>query len=107
MTWMRQMPRWALLIAVTLAVTMLLTRVGVPSAALFAALVAGIALALSPLPSAGRCPHSLAPSTMVHQDAVGAAAPLMARGVVWVSERVGRQTRAITAPSREPIRVAD
>ncbi len=35
------------------------------------------------------------------------AAPLMARGVVWISERVGRQTRAITAPSREPIRVAD
>ena len=35
------------------------------------------------------------------------AAPLMARSVVWISERVGRQTRAITAPSREPIRVAD
>jgi membrane AbrB-like protein len=35
------------------------------------------------------------------------AAPLMARGVVWISERVGRQTRAITAPSREPIRVVD
>jgi hypothetical protein len=91
MTWMRQMLRWALLIAATLAVTIPLTRVGVPSAALFAALVAGIALALSPLPSAGRCPHSLAPGrvprkagiaaqgvlgvyigTMVHQDAVGA-----------------------------------
>ena len=35
------------------------------------------------------------------------AAPLMARSVVWISGRVGRQTRAITAPSREPIRVAD
>jgi membrane AbrB-like protein len=35
------------------------------------------------------------------------AAPLIARSVVWISERVGRQTRAITAPSREPIRVAD
>ncbi len=35
------------------------------------------------------------------------AAPLLARGVVWVSERFGRQSRAITAPSREPIRVAD
>jgi membrane AbrB-like protein len=35
------------------------------------------------------------------------AAPLMARAVVWVSERFSRQTRAITAPSREPIRVAD
>jgi uncharacterized protein len=35
------------------------------------------------------------------------AAPLMARSVVWISKRVGRQTRAITADSREPIRVAD
>jgi len=35
------------------------------------------------------------------------AAPLMARGVVWISERGGRQTRAITPASREPIRVAD
>jgi membrane AbrB-like protein len=35
------------------------------------------------------------------------AAPLMARSVVWISTRFGRQTRAITAPSREPIRVAD
>jgi membrane AbrB-like protein len=35
------------------------------------------------------------------------AAPLMARSVVWIGKRLGRQTRAITAPSREPIRVAD
>ena len=35
------------------------------------------------------------------------AAPLMARGVVWVSERLSRQTRAMTAPSRAPIRAAD
>jgi membrane AbrB-like protein len=35
------------------------------------------------------------------------AAPLMARSVVWISTRFGRQTRAITEPSREPIRVAD
>jgi membrane AbrB-like protein len=35
------------------------------------------------------------------------AAPLMARTVVFISKRAGRQTRAITAPSREPIRVAD
>src|SRR4029078_3740284 len=81
MAWMRRMLRWGLLIAVTVAVTYPLTRVGVPSAALFAALVVGVAL---PLPS-------LAPSrvpgiggiaaqgvlgvyigTMVHQDAVGA-----------------------------------
>jgi membrane AbrB-like protein len=35
------------------------------------------------------------------------AAPLLARGVVGLGERFGRQTRAITADSREPIRVAD
>ena len=36
------------------------------------------------------------------------AAPLMARGVVWASQRLGRdQSREITAESREPIRVAD
>ncbi|MEW5811359.1 MAG: AbrB family transcriptional regulator [Actinomycetota bacterium] len=36
------------------------------------------------------------------------AAPLMARGVVWVSRRLGRdQSRETTAESREPIRVAD
>lgn len=35
------------------------------------------------------------------------AAPLMARAVVWISERLGRQSRVITPPSREPIRVAD
>jgi uncharacterized protein len=98
MAWIRQMLKWALLIAVTVAVTYPLTRVGVPSAALFAALVVGVALALSPLPSAGwaprlrgESPQSLAPTrvprisgiaaqgvlgvyigTMVHQDAVGA-----------------------------------
>ncbi len=35
------------------------------------------------------------------------AAPFLARGVVWVSERFGDQSRSITEPSREPIRVAD
>jgi uncharacterized protein len=36
------------------------------------------------------------------------AAPLLARSVVWVSERLGRrQSRPMTADSREPIRVAD
>ena len=53
MAWMRLMLRWALLIAVTVAVTIPLTRVGVPSAALFAALVVGIVLALA---SAGSQP---------------------------------------------------
>ena len=35
------------------------------------------------------------------------AAPLLARAVMWISERFGRQSRAITAASREPVRVAD
>ncbi|MCT7660812.1 AbrB family transcriptional regulator [Mycobacterium deserti] len=35
------------------------------------------------------------------------AAPWVARGVVAVSKRIGRQSRAITAESKEPIRVAD
>jgi membrane AbrB-like protein len=35
------------------------------------------------------------------------AAPLMARAVVRVSNRLSRHNRAITAASREPIRVAD
>ena len=35
------------------------------------------------------------------------AAPLLARGVVKVSERLTRQSRAMTAASNEPIRVAD
>src|SRR3954469_21482710 len=40
------MLRWALLVGITVAVTVPLTIVGVPSAALFAALIVGIALAL-------------------------------------------------------------
>ena len=35
------------------------------------------------------------------------AAPLLARGVVWVSRRFGRQSREMTPASREPISVAD
>ncbi|MGE0220278.1 AbrB family transcriptional regulator [Mycolicibacterium sp.] len=35
------------------------------------------------------------------------AAPLLARAVVWAGRRLGRQSRAITDASREPIRVAD
>lgn len=42
----RHLPGWALLLALTVAVTVPLTLVGVPSAALFAALVVGIAVAL-------------------------------------------------------------
>ena len=81
MRWMRLALRWALLIAVTAAVTIPLTRVGVPSAALFAALVVGIVLALASLaPSRVPRPVGIAAQgvlgvyigTMVHQDAVGA-----------------------------------
>lgn len=90
MVWIRQLLRWALLIALTAAVTYPLTRVGVPSAALFAALIVGVVLALSMVPSASG-PQPLAPSrvprsvgiaaqgvlgvyigTMVHQNAIGA-----------------------------------
>jgi uncharacterized protein len=35
------------------------------------------------------------------------AAPLLARIVIKLSERFGSQSRAITAASKEPIRVAD
>ena len=78
---MRLVLRWALLIGLTAAVTVPLTRVGVPSAALFAALVVGIVLALASLaPSRVPRPAGIAAQgvlgvyigTMVHQDAVGA-----------------------------------
>ena len=35
------------------------------------------------------------------------AAPLLARAVVWAGARFGRQSRAITDASKDPIRVAD
>jgi uncharacterized protein len=77
----RRMLRWALLIAVTVVVTLPLTRVGVPSAGLFAALVVGVALALTSLAPA-RVPRTAGIAaqgvlgvyigTMVQNDAVGA-----------------------------------
>lgn len=78
MRW-RQISRWAILLVVTVAVTVPLTKLGVPSAALFAALVVGMALALM---SAGppRVPRRLGVAaqgvlgvyigTMVQQDAL-------------------------------------
>ena len=81
MKWMRQILRWALLLAATAAVTVPLTLVGVPSAALFAALVVGIVLALMAKGPA-RVPRKIGLAaqgvlgvyigTMVHQDAVAA-----------------------------------
>jgi membrane AbrB-like protein len=81
---MRRLLKWSLLIAATVAVTYPLTLVGVPSAALFAALVVGIPLALLSLaPSRIPRPAGVAAQgvlgvyigTMVHQDAVDALGP--------------------------------
>ena len=81
---MRRLLKWSLLIAATVAVTYPLTLVGVPSAALFAALVVGIALALLSLaPTRIPRPTGVAAQgvlgvyigTMVHQDAVDALGP--------------------------------
>ncbi|MFG1930433.1 AbrB family transcriptional regulator [Mycobacterium sp. NPDC048908] len=81
MTLLRRMLRWALLVLLTGAVTYPLTRIGVPSAALFAALVVGVVLALTSL-APSRVPRTAGVAaqgvlgvyigTMVHQDAVGA-----------------------------------
>lgn len=73
--------RWALLVVVTVAVTVPLDLVGVPSAALFAALVVGIVLALTSAAPAG-VPRTAGIAaqgvlgvyigTMVHRDALQA-----------------------------------
>ncbi|MHC9291570.1 AbrB family transcriptional regulator [Mycobacterium sp. LTG2003] len=78
---MRRILRWVLLVVVTSAVTVPLTLVGVPSAALFAALAVGVALALASL-APDRVPRRAGVvaqgvlgvyiGTMVHQDAVDA-----------------------------------
>jgi membrane AbrB-like protein len=79
-----QAAKWALLVAATVAVTVPLTMVGVPSAALFAALIVGVALALPSLaPSRVPRPAGIAAQgvlgvyigTMVHSDAVSALGP--------------------------------
>ena len=80
----RRLLKWSLLVAATVGVTYPLTLLGVPSAALFAALVVGIALALLALaPSGIPRPAGIAAQgvlgvyigTMVHQDAVDALGP--------------------------------
>ena len=81
---LKQAAKWALLVAITVAVTVPLTMVGVPSAALFAALVVGIALALPSL-APQRVPRPLGIAaqgvlgvyigTMVSRDAVSALGP--------------------------------
>jgi membrane AbrB-like protein len=75
------MKRWALLLVVTVAVTLPLDFIGVPSAALFAALIVGIVLALLSLAPAG-VPRKAGVAaqgvlgvyigTMVHRDALDA-----------------------------------
>ncbi|MEH3142914.1 MAG: AbrB family transcriptional regulator [Mycobacterium kyogaense] len=74
------MLRWTVLLAATVAVTVSLTVIGVPSAALFAALVVGIVLALTSAGPAG-VPRKLGVAaqgvlgvyigTMVQQDSLG------------------------------------
>lgn len=75
------MVRWLLLFAATVGVSVPLARLGVPSAALFAALVVGIVLALVPFAPRG-VPRSMGVAaqgvlgvyigTMVHRDAFSA-----------------------------------
>jgi len=81
MRWTRELLRWAVLLAVTAGVTVPLTMVGVPSAALFAALVVGIALALlswgparvpRPLGLAAQGTLGVYIGTMVQDDALAA-----------------------------------
>jgi uncharacterized protein len=79
MTWWRLILRWTILLAATVAVTVPLTMVGVPSAALFAALAVGIVLALASFGPA-RVPRKVGLAaqgvlgvyigTMVQQDAL-------------------------------------
>ena len=81
MTGMTRMLRWALLLVATVAVTVPLTLVDVPSAALFAGLAVGIVLALVSL-APKQMPRPVGViaqgvlgvyiGTMVHQDAVSA-----------------------------------
>lgn len=78
---MTRLLRWVLLVIATTAVTVPLTLIGVPSAALFAGLAVGVALALVSL-APERMPRPAGViaqgvlgvyiGTMVHQDAVGA-----------------------------------
>ena len=81
MRWTRELLRWSVLLAVTAGVTFPLTMVGVPSAALFAALVVGIALALlswgparvpRPLGLAAQGTLGVYIGTMVQDDALAA-----------------------------------
>lgn len=80
----RGLAKWVLLAAVSVAATVALTALGVPSAGLFAALVVGIVLALANLaPSAVPRKVGVAAQgvlgvyigTMVSRDAVGALGP--------------------------------
>ncbi|WP_102142175.1 AbrB family transcriptional regulator [Mycobacterium hubeiense] len=97
------MGRWALLIAVTVVVTIPLTRVGVPSAALFAGLLVGIVLALLSLAPKG-IPHPIGTTaqgmlgvyigTMVQPDAVDA---LGAEWPIVVAVAVGTLLISIVA----------
>lgn len=80
----RGLAKWVLLVAVSVAATIPLTALGVPSAGLFAALVVGIALALANVaPAAVPRKVGIAAQgvlgvyigTMVSRDAIGALGP--------------------------------
>lgn len=81
---MKTVGRWSLLALVTVAVTVGLTLLGVPSAALFAALVVGIVLALCSLAPAkvprraglaAQAVLGVYIGTMVHEDSIDALGP--------------------------------
>jgi uncharacterized protein len=81
---LRTVGRWSLLAVVTVAVTVGLTLLGVPSAALFAALAVGIALALCALAPttvprraglAAQAVLGVYIGTMVHEDSIDALGP--------------------------------
>ena len=106
--------RWMLLILVTVAVTVPLDLLGVPSAALFAALLVGVALAITRLaPAAVPRPAGLAAQgvlgvyigTMVHGDALEALGPhwpvVLGVGIATLLLSIARRCPAGAAPRRQ------
>ena len=88
--------RWMLLVLVTVGVTVALDLLGVPSAALFAALLVGVVLAVTRLAPAGVPRRAgLAAQgvlgvyigTMVHGDALGALGRTGRWSAAWASPR--------------------
>ena len=115
--------RWILLVLVTIGVTVPLDRVGVPSAALFAALLVGIVLAIARLAPAGVPRRAgLAAQgvlgvyigTMVHSDALSALIRGWVEDAAWpnaasfpASEMTGSDSAggSVQHPDDEPARL--